>query len=177
MVSYAVFLRGINVVGLNIKMADLRKALATLPLQNVSTLLASGNVLCQSDAGAAEVKDMVEACLRQHFGYDAWVVVLTTERVAELVASCPFPADSSETHAYITLCSDPDVLDELFDAAGGEANTGQRRLGPEAMAWQVSVGDTLKSATNKLTAKAKYKRTTTTRNVRTLIKVRDGQVS
>lgn len=174
MTTYAVFLRGINVGGINIKMAKLRKALEPLPLQDVSTLLATGNIVCRSDAGPDEVKDLVEACLRENFGYDAWVVVLTTERLAELVSACPYPADSAEMHAYITLFSDADMLDELYEAAGGEANREQFRLGAEAIAWRVEVGGTVDSETNKLTAKAKYKRTTTTRNLRTMIKVRDA---
>ncbi|GAB3526153.1 DUF1697 domain-containing protein [Arthrobacter monumenti] len=174
MTTYAVFLRGINVGGINIKMADLRKALASLPLQDVSTLLATGNILCASKAGSDEVKDMIETCLRDNFGYDAWVVVLTAERVAELVEACPYPADSKERHAYITLSSDIEMLDELYQAAGGEANAQQYRLGAEAMSWQVPVGRTLDSEISKLTAKATYKRTTTTRNLRTLVKVRDA---
>ncbi|WP_026536040.1 DUF1697 domain-containing protein [Arthrobacter sp. H14] len=174
MTTYAVFLRGINVGGINIKMADLRKALSSLPLRDVSTLLATGNILCASEAGPVEVKNLIETCLRDNFGYDAWVVVLTAERLAELVEACPYPGDSKEMHAYITLTSDIEMLDELYQAAGGEANAQQYRLGAEAMARQVQVGKTLDSEINKLTAKAKYKRTTTTRNLRTLIKVRDA---
>ncbi|HET7414392.1 MAG TPA: DUF1697 domain-containing protein [Arthrobacter sp.] len=171
MSTYAVFLRGINVGGVNIKMADLREAVATLPLENVSTVLATGNIVCTSDAGPDEVKTLVEGCLRMHFGYEAWVVVLTVPRVKELVAACPYPADSKELHAYITLSSDPVVLDELYQLAGGQDNNDQTRLGAEATAWQVTVGGTLDSVINKLSNKPKYKRATTTRNLRTLQKV------
>ncbi|HAP91240.1 MAG TPA: pyridoxamine 5-phosphate oxidase, partial [Arthrobacter bacterium] len=38
--SYAVFLRGINVGGINIKMADLKDALASSGFAGVRTLLA-----------------------------------------------------------------------------------------------------------------------------------------
>jgi uncharacterized protein (DUF1697 family) len=41
--SYAVFLRGINVGGINIKMADLKRALESKGFDGVKTLLASGN--------------------------------------------------------------------------------------------------------------------------------------
>jgi uncharacterized protein (DUF1697 family) len=171
MSTYAVFLRGINVGGVNIKMADLREAVSTLPLENVSTVLASGNIVCTSDAGPDEVKTLVEGCLRMHFGYEAWVVVLTVSRVKELAAACPYPADSKELHAYITLSSDPEVLDELYQLAGGQDNQDQVRLGAEATAWQVMVGETLDSQISKLSNKPKYKRATTTRNLRTLHKV------
>jgi uncharacterized protein (DUF1697 family) len=170
MTSYAVFLRGVNVGGINLKMADLRQALGELPLADVKTLLASGNVVCSSDAPAGEVKALVEAKLRERFGYDAWVIVLTAERLAELVAGCPYPADTPDVHAYITLASDPAALKELFDAAAA-AGAEQHLLGPEASAWTVARGSTLESPVNKLSARQRYKSTTTTRNVRTLHKV------
>src|SRR5687767_7466499 len=116
MKSYAVFLRGINVGGINIKMAELKEALKVRPFSAVKTLLASGNVVLVSDLDASAVKAEFEACLREAFGYDAWVVVLDAGRVADLVAACPYPADDASIHTYLTLASDPQVLNELYDA-------------------------------------------------------------
>ncbi|WP_115788812.1 DUF1697 domain-containing protein [Arthrobacter silvisoli] len=177
--SYAVFLRGVNVGGINIKMADLRTALSGLPFEGVKTLLASGNVVLRSGLAAPDVKQQFEKCLRGSFGYDAWVVVLSGARVAELVAACPYPPDDRSTHSYITLSSDTAVLDELFDAGsalGSAADGGVdlERLGPEAIAWLAPAGGTLDSPFSKITAKARYKAATTTRNLRTMIKVRDA---
>lgn len=172
--SYAVFLRGINVGGITIKMADLTSALEDYPFAKVKTLLASGNVVLQSDLNATEVKEHFETCLRKNFGYDAWVVVLTATRVAELVEACPYPADDKSTHSYITLASDTAMLDELYSAGSAIGTVEQTRLGPEASAWLAPAGGTLDSPFSKLTAKARYKSSTTTRNLRTLIKVRDA---
>lgn len=177
MKSYAVFLRGINVGGINIKMADLKTALAAHGFEGVKTLLASGNVVVASSLGAAAVKKDVEACLREAFGYDAWVVVLTAARVAALIEACPYPAEDKTTHTYVTLSSDTAVLDELFEAGSRLDGTQQQRLGPEAMAWLAPAGGTLDSPFSKLSAKARYKSTTTTRNLRTMIKVRDAAAS
>ncbi|MEV7604856.1 DUF1697 domain-containing protein [Paenarthrobacter sp. NPDC089322] len=172
--SYAVFLRGINVGGINIKMADLKTALKACPFSGVKTLLASGNVVLQSELDAKHVKTEFEKCLRKSFGYDAWVVVLTAARVAQLVDACPYPADDKSTHSYITLASDPAMLDELFEAGEALGGVDQVRLGPEASAWLAPAGGTLDSPFSKLSAKARYKASTTTRNLRTLIKVRDA---
>lgn len=172
--SYAVFLRGINVGGINIKMADLRGALEEQGFAGVKTLLASGNVVVASRLGAAAVKNDVEACLRKAFGYDAWVVVLTADRVTALIEACPYPAEDKTTHTYVTLSSDTAVLDELFEAGSRLDGTQQHRLGPEAMAWLAPAGGTLDSPFSKLSSKARYKSTTTTRNLRTMIKVRDA---
>lgn len=174
MTSYAVFLRGINVGGINIKMADLKEALKSRPFANVRTLLASGNVVLASELKLVAVKKEFEACLREAFGYDAWVVVLTASRVAELVEACHYPADDKTTHTYITLASDTAALDELFTAGESLGGVEQTRLGPEASAWLAPAGGTLDSPFSKLSAKPKYKASTTTRNLRTMVKVRDA---
>ena len=172
--SYAVFLRGINVGGINIKMADLRKALVERGYPDVRTLLASGNVVLSSTSAAADVKKDIEECLRKAFGYDAWVVVLAAGRVAQLVAVCPYPEDDKSTHTYVTVSSEPAALDDLMAAAADLPESSRQRLAPEAVAWLAPAGGTLDSPFSKLTAKPKFKSATTTRNLRTLIKVRDA---
>lgn len=172
MTSYAIFLRGVNVGGITIKMADLRTTLETLPIANVRTILASGNVLADSDLSTAKLKETIEAALRKRFGYDAWVIVLTTDRVAALVEACPYPADDPAIHTYITLASDASALDELSAAAADDHDGEPVRLGPEAIAWKAPVGGTLETVMSKLTSAARYKRTTTTRNLRTLLKMK-----
>ena len=172
--SYAVFLRGVNVGGITIKMADLKTALKSRPFSDVKTLLASGNVVLASDLSPAGVKKEFEACLRESFSYDAWVVVLAADRVDELVAACPYPADDASTHTYLTLGSDPGVLAELYESGSALDGAQVTVLGPEALAWLAPAGGTLDSPFSKLSSKPKYKAFTTTRNLRTMIKVRDA---
>ena len=174
MSSYAVFLRGVNVGGITIKMAELKQALKSCPFSGVKTLLASGNVVLSSGLSTAGVKKEFEACLRESFGYDAWVVVLDADRVGELVAACPYPADDASMHTYLTLGSDADVLAELYGAGNALDGTQVTMLGPEALAWLAPAGGTLDSPFSKLSSKPKYKAFTTTRNLRTMIKVRDA---
>ncbi|MET1089895.1 MAG: DUF1697 domain-containing protein [Arthrobacter sp.] len=174
MSSYAVFLRGANVGGITIRMAELTAALKSCPFSGVKTLLASGNVVLSSELSPADVKKEFEACLREAFGYDAWVVVLAADRVGELVAACPYPADDASTHTYLTLGSDPEVLAGLFEASSALDGAQVTLLGPEALAWRAPAGGTLDSTFSKLSTKPKYKPFTTTRNLRTMIKVRDA---
>lgn len=173
MTGHAVFLRGVNVGGVALKMADVRRELGALPLGQVSTLLASGNVVCTFDGTPAELKAGVERVLRDAFGYDARVVVLTAERLGELLDACPYPADSTQTHTYVTVTSDPAVLDELAEAvAAVDPDAQETRLGPEAVAWLAPVGGTLSSARSTLASKARYRSAITDRNLRTMNKVR-----
>jgi len=175
--SYAVFLRGINVGGINIKMAHLREALKDSGFADARTLLASGNVVLSSSLDAAAVKQECEKCLRAAFSYEAWVVVLDAGRIADLVDACPYRGDDKSTHTYITLSSDTAVLDELEAAGAALEGQDQQRLGPEALAWLAPAGGTLESPFSKISAKPKFKAATTTRNLRTLIKVRDAAAS
>ena len=94
--------------------------------------------------------------------------------MSELVAACPYPEDDKATHTYITLSSDPAMLDELEAAGAALEGNQQKRLGPEALAWLAPAGGTLDSPFSKISAKARFKAATTTRNLRTLIKVRDA---
>ncbi|WP_309123844.1 DUF1697 domain-containing protein [Arthrobacter sp.] len=170
MTRYAVFLRGVNVGGITIKSADLRETLETLPVSDVKTLLASGNVVCSSDLSQLDLKSQSEHALRQHFGYVAWVVVLPAETVESIVAECPFPADDPGLHTYLTLFSDPEVLAEFVDFARS-IDEPVHSLGTIAVAWQAPKGGTLESPLNAFSNKARFKSATTTRNLRTMQKV------
>ena len=169
MAQYAIFLRGVNVGGITLKMAEVRDVLGALDVTDVRTLLASGNIVLSTDLSAARLKAVAEEALRAAFGYDAWVVVLTRAEVDSIVEACPYPPDDDSTHTYIPLSSDPDALDRL--AAATEGADGQKRLARGATAWLAPRGSTLESPMSKATAKPTFKSTTTTRNLRTILKV------
>jgi len=168
---YAVFLRGINVGGINIRMADLKDCLAQGPFAGVRTLLATGNVVLDSPAGAEDVKKACEDALRARFGYDAWVIVTTPGDLDQVISAAPYPADDPAVHSYVTLASDPASLDALLAEADAQGITGVVRLSPHAIAWPAPVGSSTDVPFSKLTARARYKASTTTRNLRTLLKV------
>ncbi|MFD4183455.1 DUF1697 domain-containing protein [Rhodococcus sp. NPDC058514] len=173
MARYIALLRGVNVGGINIKMADLKVAISGLGFDNVKTVLASGNVLFDSDrTDRAGIKSDIEACLRERFGYDAWIVLVDRPTLASIVEAFPFESDRDGWHPYVLLSSDPASLDDMLEAAQSLA------LGEEAVAlgdgvlyWHVERGQTLQSPFGKLSAKTKYKSTTTNRNLRTLRKL------
>jgi uncharacterized protein (DUF1697 family) len=170
MTRYAIFLRGVNVGGITIKSADLRETFGALAVSGVRTLLASGNVVCSSDLSPEDLKSQSERALRERFGYHAWVVVLEAGAVESIIAGCPFPADDAATHTYLTLFSDPAVLAEFVHFARS-VNEPVHPLGTIAAAWQAPKGGTLESPLNAFSNRTRFKRATTTRNIRTLEKV------
>ena len=170
MARYAVFLRGVNVGGITIKSAELRRAFESLPVSGVKTLLASGNVVCTSGLTADELKSHSEQLLRERFGYDAWVVVLECRTLEGIVAQCSFPPDDPARHTYLTLFSDPAALDEMLEFARSAGEPVQA-LDSTALAWQAPKGGTLDSPLNAFSNRARIRSTTTTRNLRTVLKV------
>src|SRR5271166_502433 len=174
MTRYAAFLRGVNVGGVNLKMADVADALAEAGFANVRTILASGNIVLESRAGADAVRTKAETALRKRFGYDAWVLVYPIETVRTIVAAYPFEAELDGYQSYVTFVSDTGVLDELAALADQAGADEKITPGPDSAGviyWQVPKNHTLDSTMGKTMGKKRYKSSTTTRNVRTLAKV------
>lgn len=173
MTRYVALLRGINVGGVTIRMADLRTVFTDLGFDDVTTVLASGNVLFSSDStDVAGLKATIEAALRSVFGYEAWVFVLSTATLGRIVESYPFDAQREGWHPYVVFTAEPSVLDGLLAAAGAPDPAVERvAAGPGVVYWEVERGMTLKSSFGKNTGKAKLRAVTTTRNLRTLVKL------
>jgi uncharacterized protein (DUF1697 family) len=174
MTRYAALLRGVNVGGVNLKMADVAAALADAGFSNVRTILATGNVLLDSPDSATAVRAAAENALRQRFGYDAWVLVYPIKKVQAIVDAFPFEPEVDGYQSYVTFVSDPDVLDELAelaDEAGADEKISRGTDSAGVIYWQVPKNRTLDSTIGKTMGKKRYKSSTTTRNLRTLAKV------
>jgi len=168
---WVVLLRGVNVGGVTIRSADLRACVEGLGFTGVRTVLASGNVVVDAtDEPVAAAKRRIEAGLGERFGYDAWVVLVPQPDLEAVVDAFPWPSREG-WHDYVTFVSEPAVLDELLaaaDALGLDPETDPVGGGEGVVYWQVPRGGTLDAPFSKLSSRARYKATTTTRNVRTL---------
>ena len=164
---YVILLRGVNVGGVAVKMAELRELLVERGYADVTTVLASGNALVTSDASGPEVKADVEAALRERFGYDAWVHVLTTDALRAIVEAYPFERGRDGWHDYVLFVLEPRVADELLATELDPAHE-SAAAGDGVVYWTVPKGDTLDSVLGKAIGKAAYKPHLTSRNVNTL---------
>lgn len=90
---YVVLLRGINVGGKNkVPMAELKKCLEKVGFENVTTYIASGNVILKSDKSAEKVKDLIEDALPTTFKLDSElikVLVLTKSQLQSVIDNKP----------------------------------------------------------------------------------------
>jgi uncharacterized protein (DUF1697 family) len=91
MSQYVALLRGINVGGNNlIKMTALKACFESDGFRDVSTYIASGNVLFSSDdAERAQLTRRIEQLLSATFKYQATVVVRTRKQMQAIVERAP----------------------------------------------------------------------------------------
>lgn len=170
MTRYVGLLRGVNVGGVTVKMADLADEVRKLGYDEVRTVLASGNVRFETDDDAVHAKEALEGALRARFGYEAWVHVLPLDRLRAIVEGYPFERGRDGWHDYISFTLDDGVRSALLDVRldpDVERATG----GDGVVYWTVVKGSTIRSAMGTAQGAAKYKPHLTTRNVNTLEKL------
>lgn len=178
MTRYLALLRGINVNGITIPMADLADTFNGLGFSDVKTVLASGNVLFSTDsppasrADAAVEKARIEGALSDRFGYDAWIVIVDVDELDRVVRDYPFDPNHDGWHAYVMFASDPAPLAELAGHSRELDPADERvELGHGVLYWEVRRAVGVKSAFSKKSGKVRYRSSTTTRNLNTLHKL------
>ena len=107
MPKYVAFLRGIN-SGKHptVKMDVLRNAFEELGFENVSTVLASGNVLFEADSiNEKELEKQIEKLLPGAIGFESGVIIRTVEDIHKLVRLNPFKnvQVTPQTRLYVTF--------------------------------------------------------------------------
>jgi uncharacterized protein (DUF1697 family) len=88
---YVALLRGINVGGKSlVRMADLKECVEKLGHDDVSTFIASGNVLFDSpERNAAKLESVLEPALDKRFGLPISVVVRSRAELGRIVDAIP----------------------------------------------------------------------------------------
>jgi len=112
--KYVALLRGINVGGKNkVPMAGLKKCFEALGFNRVSTYIASGNVLFESDRPAFEVKAQIEKALPESFKLDDHlikVLLLTRLQLQTVIDNKPegFGEQPEKYHSDVIFLIDLD---------------------------------------------------------------------
>lgn len=111
--TYIALLRGINVGGKNIlPMKEMAPLLETLDLSNVSTYLASGNVVFQSEtADPSALANDIQAAIGQNYGFTPQILIRSIQDFQDAIAANPFPEAASQPktlHLYFLESPPPD---------------------------------------------------------------------
>ncbi len=127
MTRYLILLRGINVGGRNkVPMAALRDLLESHGHKDVSTYIASGNVILSSERSPAAIKRELEEALPTPFKLDSEliaVLVLTRAQIRSVVHDRPKGfGDEPDTYncdAIFLMDIDPAMAMKVFDPRPG----------------------------------------------------------
>lgn len=87
---YIAFLRAINVGGHTVRMDRLRGLLEELGLRDVSTFIASGNVLFESPLPSEELEQQMAEHLHRSLGYEVGVFLRTPDELRSVLERVPF---------------------------------------------------------------------------------------
>ncbi|GAB3684771.1 hypothetical protein GCM10025868_43060 [Angustibacter aerolatus] len=95
-------LRAVNVGGRTVPMADLRALAEGLGLDDVSTYIASGNLLFRSaHRSPAAVRTLLEPALQERFGFAVETAVRSAARLREVVEGLPFDTTDQVSVSYL----------------------------------------------------------------------------
>jgi uncharacterized protein (DUF1697 family) len=105
----AVFIRAVNVGGARLPMAELRALAAELGATDVSTYIASGNLLCDPPTSGppAEFDRALERAIQQRFGFFREVISRSTNELATALQAYPFEIVSPKLSFIHLLTSEP----------------------------------------------------------------------
>ena len=145
----AIFLRGINVSGIRIAMADLQACIAAAGYTTVSTVLATGNVVCTPtvDQSLDQHTIHIEQALSARFGYRASVHLRTRSQLQVLCTNAANVTVAPTQHCYLVIGHDVTTvmaLDREFRALPPDPTERFIPHGSDGI-WLVTKGNTLTS--------------------------------
>jgi uncharacterized protein (DUF1697 family) len=107
--TYAALLRGINVGGRKVPMAELRAVLEGLGHSGVRTYLQSGQAVFTTGHGDEDLLAAeITRALERHFGFGIDVLVRDHAYLEAVAEACPFPAAELEgRQLHVTYFSEP----------------------------------------------------------------------
>lgn len=105
---YIAFLRAINVGGHTVTMDRLRALLEEIGLRNVSTFIASGNVLFESSLPAEELERKMAEHLERSLGYEVRVFLRTPDELRSVLERLPF-SEAEARDGKVHVCFLPEA--------------------------------------------------------------------
>ncbi|UOU97447.1 DUF1697 domain-containing protein [Chryseobacterium daecheongense] len=169
--KYCAFLRGVNVKGTNMKMADVCQVFKEAGMKDVVSILASGNMVFSSDKKADELKKILEKAMSDHFSYEAFLFIKSQGETEAFWNSNPF-TKNEDLHIY-AFVGNPGVENTLMQEFDNAAKTENEKaqIVNGIFYWQVPKGNTLDSTFGKILGKKSLKDQFTSRNINTFEKV------
>lgn len=170
-IRYCAFLRGVNVKGTNMKMADVCAVFEKAGMKNISSVLASGNILFSSGKPVETLKILLEKEMSAHFSYDAFMFLKSKHEVETILERNPFtPEEGFHIYGFVGIDGVAEILQTEFEKS-------KKTAGEEAQVvtgnfyWKVPKGNTIGSEFGKILGRKNLKDTFTSRNMNTFEKI------
>lgn len=169
--TFCAFLRGVNVKGTAMKMAEVCSVFEKTGMGNVSSVLASGNILFSSDKTADVLRKRLEEAMSAHFSYEAFLFVKDKREVEVIFDHNPFEAHPDfHIYGFVGIDGIENILMEEFEKSG-KAEGEEGRITEGNFYWRVPKGNTLDSGFGKILGRKNLKDSFTSRNLNTFEKV------
>jgi len=122
-----ILFRGMNTGGVRAPVSELRAMAADMGLKSPRTLLASGNLVVESDKAPTALEADIEVAMEKTFSLKVAAMVRSPEQWAKLVAANPFPAEAAAHPAKVLAMVMKDgIKDGALEAARALAEGGER---------------------------------------------------
>ncbi len=169
--KYCAFLRGVNVNGTSMKMAEVCKVFSDTGIKDVSSVLASGNILFSSDKNVSELKQILEKTMSEYFNYDAFIFIKNEKEIRDILQNNPFsPKENFHNYVFVSTPETEKILMEEFEKSTKTENE-KATIIENIFYWQVPKGNTLGSTFGKVLGKKSLKDKMTSRNINTFEKI------
>ena len=169
--KYYAFLRGVNVNGTSMKMAEVMNVFTDAGMKEVSSVLASGNILFSSDKKPSELKNILEKSMSEYFDYEAFLFLKNENEISEIVNNNPFnKAEDLHIYVFVGIEDVETLLMEEFSKSD-KAENEKAEIVADTFYWQIQKGNTLGSTFGKVLGKKKLKDKITSRNINTFERI------
>ena len=169
--KYCAFLRGVNVNGTSMKMAEVMNVFTDAGMKEVSSVLASGNILFSSDKKPSELKNILEKSMSEYFDYEAVLFLKNENEISEIVNNNPFTkAEDLHIYVFVGIEDVETLLIEEFSKSD-KAENENAQIVADTFYWQIQKGNTLGSTFGKVLGKKKLKDKITSRNINTFERI------
>lgn len=169
--KYCAFLRGVNVKGTNMKMAEVCEVFKNAGMKDVVSVLASGNIIFSSEKNVQDLKIILEKSMSEYFNYEAFLFIKSQEEIKNLWNSNPF--DKNENLHVYTFIGNNEIEKVLINEFENSTKTENEegKIINNIFYWQVPKGNTLDSTFGKILGRKNLKDQFTSRNINTFEKI------
>jgi uncharacterized protein (DUF1697 family) len=128
MAAFVALLRGINVAAQRkVPMADLRALAVDLGLGSPRTLIASGNLVFESEEERPLLEALLEEGLKRRFGFPVDVMLREARQWSDYCSENPFPTESALKPNFLLLFLGKEAADDrMVEALCARADAGEK---------------------------------------------------